>query len=107
MARGGARPGGGRPKKADEERIRTWAISAMVKVFGSEEGAFMKLAEIAQKAKSDKDKIAAISKIMEYGFGKPTQTMDISSETRLISIDPIQWTGDGKPKHDYVINGKD
>ena len=88
--RGGKRPGAGRKTKAEEDKIREMCLSAAKKKFGSNQGLFDKLAEIAHTAEKDSDKIAAISKLLEYAYGKPKQSMDLDV-TEYVPIKPIEW----------------
>ena len=68
---GGARKGAGRPKKADEDRIRSFAIKAIKETFGSEEAAWEHL---AKKAKEDnKEAYQYFKMLIEYTYGKPTE----------------------------------
>ncbi len=78
--RGGRRKGAGRKPKADEERIRTLAINAMVKVFGSEEGALKSCAEQAKLS------FPHMKLLFEYGYGKPKEKVEIESGTASIPI---------------------
>jgi hypothetical protein len=65
MARGGARPGGGRPKKVDEERVRDLSIQAIIAQYGTEENGFKSL--LASKEP------VLIKFVFEHAYGKPTE----------------------------------
>lgn len=69
---GGARKGAGRKKKDEEDRIRDLSINALSDVFGSEEEAFK---HIAKKAK---ESFPHLKLIIEYGYGKPKETIDLN-----------------------------
>lgn len=76
--KGGARIGAGRKPKADEDRIRTLSINSLAKVFGSEEEAFN---HIANEAKVS---FPHLKLLIEYGYGKPTETVDASVVAEVI-----------------------
>lgn len=69
---GGKRKGAGRKKKADEDRIKTLSINALSDVFGSEEEAFNHIATQA------KESFPHLKLLMEYGYGKPKESMDVT-----------------------------
>ena len=94
--KGGYRPNSGRKKKADEERIRDMCLLAASKHFGKNVSLFDKLAEIAIEAKSHRDRIAAITKLIEYAYGKPSQSIDVSSMGDKVSIPILQWIKESK-----------
>ena len=71
--------GGGRPKKANEDRIRGFAIGAIKEVFGSEEGGWKYIAEKA------KDSYPHLNLLYSYAYGKPKETKDIN----LTSEQPV------------------
>jgi hypothetical protein len=77
---GGARPGAGRPTKADEDRVRTIALSAAVKIHGSEEAAFEFLFNHTEPS--------LIKFAYEHAFGKPRERQDVAMTFPEISI---QW----------------
>ncbi len=66
--------GGGRPKKADEDRIRTLSISAIKEVFGSERAGWLHIAEKA------KDSYPHLRLLWEYTYGKPKETIDVNAK---------------------------
>lgn len=70
----------GRPKKADEERIRGLALSGLKKVYGSEEAAWAKIAELS------KESFPHLKMLFEYLYGKPKETQDINLEGSIIRI---------------------
>lgn len=71
MALGGARPGAGRKPKADEEKIRGLAVSAIEKRFGSIENGFDHLLQTGEAS--------LIKFVWEHAVGKPREKMDIDS----------------------------
>ena len=90
MPRGGKREGAGRPSKLEEEKTSVLAKKAMIKRWGSEEGAFEKLAEFA-----DQGSYNHFKSLLEYGFGKPQDKIDHTSNGETIkSIEPIKWIED-------------
>jgi hypothetical protein len=69
MARGGKRPGAGRPGKADEERVRDLSLAAIKAHYGSEEAGFKSLLE---------SKEAVLVKfVFEHAYGKPRDKVDM------------------------------
>jgi hypothetical protein len=75
---------GGRPKKADEEKTSHAALKAVIKVFGSEEGAFEFLASDA------KGSFPHLRLLMEYAYGKPTEK--ISQEVTMPQLPQFTWS---------------
>lgn len=73
--RGGFMPGGGRPKKVDEERVRDLSVKAIVAHYGSEEAGFTAL--LASKEP------ALIKFVFEHAYGKPREKMDIDLDGAL------------------------
>lgn len=74
MNHGGKRANAGRKSKADEERIKGLSINAMKSIFGSEEKAFEHIAKLA------KDSFPHLRLLMEYAYGKPTNSMNLGFE---------------------------
>lgn len=68
---GGKREGAGRKPKADEERIRTLSVGALVKTFGSEEKAFNSI------AKQAKESFPHLKLLLEYAYGKPKEYKEV------------------------------
>jgi hypothetical protein len=83
MARGGVRPGQGRPKKADEERVRTLSVKAIVDTFGSEEEGFKNLLQSGESV--------LIKWVFEHAYGKPTEKLDVNANVAVIRP-PIKWS---------------
>ena len=80
--RGGAIPGNGRKKKDDEMRIRD-LVSPYVP------GAIEKVVHIMQNAPRPADQLAAAKLLIEYGYGYPQQSVDVSGnpfENVIINI---------------------
>lgn len=69
---GGARPGAGRPTKADERRVKDLSIKAIIKCYGSEEKGFMALLK-SQEA-------ALIKFVFEHAYGKPKERHELTGE---------------------------
>lgn len=80
--KGGKRPGAGRKRKVEEHRIRDMVLSAAETEFGSKEGLFTELAKLAKTAKRDSDKISAISKLLEYAYGKAPQSINLDADVQ-------------------------
>jgi hypothetical protein len=67
--KGVAMPGGGRPKKVDEERVRDLSVKAIIKHYGSEEKAFIAL--LASK------EAVLIKFVFEHAYGKPKDKVEL------------------------------
>ena len=76
MAKGGARPGAGRPRKDEEDRAKRLTIAALVKQFGGEEEAFEHAALMA--ATDEKDGYRYFRLLVEYAYGKPREKKDVN-----------------------------
>jgi len=75
---GGKREGAGRKSKADEDRIRTLSINALMNVFESEDGA---LEHLAKQAKvGGRDGFPYLKLLFEYAYGKPKETIDMTNK---------------------------
>ncbi len=70
MAKGGVRPGAGRPSKHDEDRVRDVALRAILKVHGTEEKAFEFLLQHEEPT--------LIRFAYEHAFGKPKERQDVA-----------------------------
>jgi hypothetical protein len=66
---GGSRPGSGRKPKADEEKIRFLAVSAIEKTHGSLEEGFTTLLKSGEAS--------LIKFVWEHAVGKPRERMDL------------------------------
>jgi hypothetical protein len=73
--RGGYMPGGGRPKKVDEERVRDLSVKAIVAHYGSEEAGFTALLVSKEPA--------LIKFVFEHAYGKPREKMDLDIDGAL------------------------
>ena len=71
--RGGPRPGAGRKPKADEQRIRD-LVSPYIP------NAIETVVQILQTAERDSDRLSAARLLIEYGYGKPQQNVDVKSD---------------------------
>ena len=72
---GGARPGAGRPKGAVNRA--TADIRAAAQVYT--EDALATLAQIMKAGESEAARVAAANTILDRGFGKPRQSMDVDA----------------------------
>jgi hypothetical protein len=85
-ARKGENRGQGRKPKADEQKVRHLAISAIIKIYGSEEKGFIALLESGEPT---------LRKLVyEYAYGKPTEKVQHSGDPEL----PVIFKLDGKFK---------
>lgn len=88
--RGGFRPGAGRKKKVDEDRIKDLALDSVVDHFGSERGLFDYLCDLALNAKSSQDRLRAASLLLPYVYGKPTEKVEVT-QPEVEEIKLIEW----------------
>lgn len=65
---GGPRPGAGRPKKAEEEKVRNLGLKAISETFGDEEGIWKHIAKEAKKS------YPHLKLLVEHIYGKPKET---------------------------------
>lgn len=72
MAKGGARPGAGRPPKTDEERVRDLSVQAITAHYGSEEKGF--------KALLDSKEPVLIKFVFEHAYGKPKEKHELTGK---------------------------
>ena len=84
--KGGRREGAGRKTKAEEEKIKNFALNAMVEVFGSEEEAWKSLSTQA------KDSFPHLKLLFEYKYGKPKERVEHSGGVNI----PITSWNDSK-----------
>lgn len=83
MPKGGKREGAGRKSKAAEDKIKEMCLSAVKKVFKDENALFTKLATLAKNADSEKDQLAALTKLLEYSYGKPRESIDLRTPDQI------------------------
>jgi hypothetical protein len=69
------RPGPGRPRKADEERVRDLSIKAIVSHYGSEDAGFKYLLESKEPV--------LVKFVFEHAYGKPRDKMDLDLDGKL------------------------
>jgi len=83
MAKGGVRPGAGRPSKAQELKVSGFAIAAIVEEYGSVNKFWR---HIAKESLESKDHLKML---LEYAYGKPTQqvTADISLKEVIVDFE--------------------
>ena len=75
--RGGAIPGNGRKKKADEQRIRDLTSPYV-------SGAIECVVAIMQNGERESDRLAAAKLLLAYHFGQPSQAVDLTSKGESI-----------------------
>jgi hypothetical protein len=80
---GGAREGGGRKPKAEEERVRKLGLNAIIEVYGSEELFWARLASESVKSFPHK------KLLMEYLYGKPKEKIEIDAPASAIPV--MKW----------------
>ena len=79
---------------AKKERISSYAVDAMKKVFGSEEQAFEHLAKLG------KDNFNQMKLLMEYAYGKPSDSIKDGANTTKITAPVINFFKPEQPKED-------
>lgn len=79
---------------AKKERISSYAVDAMKKVFGSEEEAFEHLATLG------KNNFNQMKLLMEYAYGKPSDNISDSKGTTKITAPVINFFNPEVPKED-------
>lgn len=84
MAHGGKRQGAGRKRVHDEIEVRDLAISAIIKVYGSQQKGFEHLLKSGEAT--------LIKFVFEHGFGKPTDNIKHSSDPDQ----PVYFKLDGR-----------
>jgi hypothetical protein len=90
---GGARPGSGRKRKADELELQSLLISAW-----PPEARQAALDRLSQKADSDRgDSLDALKLLLAYAYGKPIERQEHSGELTVVKgyatkdADPDTW----------------
>lgn len=81
MPRGGAIPGNGRKKKADEQRIRDLTSPYVA-------GAIEKVVAIMQRGEKESDQLAAAKLLLAYHFGQPSQSVDMTTQGERFGASP-------------------
>lgn len=89
MAKGGKRPGAGRPTKTDEERVRDLSVKAIITHYGSEEKGF--------RALLNSKEAVLIKFVFEHAYGKPTEKHELMGKdgTTLFPSTPTTKLPDG------------
>ncbi|WP_019670582.1 hypothetical protein [Eudoraea adriatica] len=78
--KGRRRPGGGRKSKEDEDRIRTLCISAMERIYGSEEKAFEHIARLSE------DSFPHLKLLLAYAYGVPREAKSINVQNMEVPL---------------------
>lgn len=78
--RGGRREGAGRKPKLEEEKVKSFALSAMANVYGSEEQAWVRLAKLSQQSYHH------MRLLFEYAYGKPVDRKDVEIGGNAVTI---------------------
>lgn len=74
-----------RTTKAKKDRVASYAISAMKQVFGSEKEAFAHMAELA------KTNFNQMKLLMEYAYGKPSDSISADSSRKTKNAPTINF----------------
>jgi hypothetical protein len=86
MPSGGVRKGQGRPKKADEERVRSLSVNAIVFHYGSEDAGFAYLLASGEPV--------LIKWVFEHAYGKPIEKMEVDQTNHFPNINLIMPEGE-------------
>jgi hypothetical protein len=88
-----------RTTKAKKDRIASYAVSAMKEVFGSEKDAFIHMAELAKK------NFNQMKLLMEYAYGKPSDSINSDSKKKTKSAPTINFVmNNQQPQIDNTID---
>ncbi len=88
-----------RTTKAKKDRIASYAVSAMKEVFGSEKDAFIHMAELAKK------NFNQMKLLMEYAYGKPSDSINSDSKKKVKSAPTINFVmNNQQPQIDNTID---
>ncbi len=74
--KGGPRPGAGRPTKVDEERVRTLAVSAIEKRYGSLDEGFVALLRTEEPV--------LVKFVWEHAVGKPKDNINLTNIPEIV-----------------------
>lgn len=86
--RGGARPGAGRPRKADEEKVIATALAAVVRKYGSLEEGFIALLESGEPS--------LIRFVFEHVAGKPRERISMEVDGEINAVQMIRLPHNGR-----------
>jgi len=75
---GGARPGGGRPSKTDEEKVRNQSVQAIEARYGSVQDGLLALLDSGEPS--------LIKFVYEHAIGKPKEKVELSSDPDQVPI---------------------
>ncbi len=93
MARGGPRPGAGRPPGQPNQDTAERRAALADLMAGHVEDAIAALAEIATGGQSEAARISAATAILDRTYGRPSQAMDLSAHVdmpnRIIITDTV------------------
>lgn len=81
--RGGARPGSGRPSRADEQKVTDLAQAAIVSKFGSLEKGFEYLLQSGEST--------LIKFVWEHAVGKPREKIDVDGVMQIEQITGMEF----------------
>jgi hypothetical protein len=101
---GGARPGAGRKRKADELELQ----SLLIEAWPLNERR-LTLEKLALKARGDtKDSIEAARLLLAYTYGKPIDRQEVSGPDgaplkAYVSIDPDDWDNESPDSADSAV----
>lgn len=96
--RGGARPGAGRPRKADEEKVIATALTAVVRKYGSLEDGFIALLESGEPS--------LVRFVFEHVVGKPREriSMEVDGEINAVQLIRLPHNGRDEIEEAQLIN---
>ena len=85
--RGGARPGSGRPKGVRDKATGEQRASLEELARTHTELALGVLVKVAQEGESESARVGAANSILDRGYGRPRQAMDVTADVKVEKID--------------------
>lgn len=81
--RGGKRQGAGRPKGAKDKATKDHGATIAELAREHTDSALSALIEIATFGKSEPARVAAANSILDRGYGKPPQALELSGDVKI------------------------
>ncbi len=85
--RGGARPGAGRKPGVRDRATGEQRASLEELARTYTELALLVLVDVAEQGESDSAKVAAANAILDRGYGRPRQAMDVTADLKVENVD--------------------
>lgn len=84
--RGGKREGAGRPKGARDKLTREAGATLSEMARAHTDDALKTLAQIAVSGESEAARVSAANALLDRGYGKPSQSVDLSNSDNSLSL---------------------